>query len=399
MEKENKFLKFFSSIKYELTIFIFLIIEYLLKCPDGSISDGCLSTTYILSYQDFGFHSRMLLGSILRLFTDYITKKQLFTFIVTGIIFLCLLVSLVVGGLIRQSNGTDKKIIIYASVLFLASPFSISYLFHSSIYLDTYMIIIAIFSVIFVKNKYTVWLVPVLTVIAMLIHQSYVAFFMPVVGITFLDNIFNKKRKITTVFLLIVSCIISLGLFYKFQFMKTPLPFKDVDSTMAFLQTKTEITLGRAMLFYEYFATMKEHFAYSNVHFVSSVIKELVTFIELSPVIIIFISLWINAIKASQEKYKKIIFFLCLISPLCASPLFALATDWGRWTAMVFITQFILAFYFYRNRDKALYQSSEKIFLFFKKHQLLYYLTVFWMLFLSIHNSSFGFIGRKFVLY
>ena len=57
------------------------------------------------------------------------------------------------------------------------------------------------------------------------------------------------------------------------------------------------------------------------------------------------IAVWITAYKSQTDKFKKLVLFFCIISPLITLPIF-LYNDWEKYIGGICITQLLLLCYF-----------------------------------------------------
>src|SRR5665647_832106 len=88
---------------YEVFIFAVLMFEFFYVCPFIHNMNEWTVTYYFLSYQDFGFNSRLLVGSIFNFFSDYISASTLYFCILSIIIAMNAFVAVVLGNVLRRS--------------------------------------------------------------------------------------------------------------------------------------------------------------------------------------------------------------------------------------------------------------------------------------------------------
>jgi len=180
---KNKSLK--TSYKtpcYEVFIFAVLFLEFICNIPDISRLNFWNSIYYVLSYDAFGFNSRLILGSIIHIFTDYISTKTVYIFINVSTVLFIVFITAVVGKVARTiSKNTDIDAEIFI-VLFCACPVSILYLFNVENFgrLDLYLIFISVLILLCVKNNKAKWSIPFLCFLAMAVNQNFAVMYMPV---------------------------------------------------------------------------------------------------------------------------------------------------------------------------------------------------------------------------
>ncbi len=369
MEKEKGF------GYYEIPLFFFLLITSLGLMPNRLL-DANAMTVYLISYR-LGLQSRALVGTVFFLFTDKITSQQIYVVSVIALILLLMLISILLGIFIRRSPYEVRTSVEIFALLSVAAPWSITYLMGLNFgSFDTYLFIIALLIVVFLKHPYLRWGIPLLTLLAMAIHQGFFFSFFPALAILLLYEAYQNytnDRSIAGYILFFVTCLTSLALFFIFQYLQTPLPFSNVNEFVDFLSDYADFKPSHIMLDSLYFVSFSDYF----YGFVQPGIKlyalpSLLTILTFSlPLIVLFVYFWKNTIKSAESIILRLIFLLSALASLIFLPLTYLLNDWDRYGSVITSCQFILAFYFIYSHVPGALKATQKIGQFFQEHPII----------------------------
>lgn len=336
------------DFRYELIIFMFLNIELFMRIPGPTaMYDWCI-TSYAMTYKEFGFGSRFLIGSFLNLFVPYLTVNSLYLFIFIILILLCLIVSIAMGRVINSSGWEQKEGLSILAAVYLASPASIAYLFFWGNYgrLDTYLILFTILALFFMGKSKFKFLVPVLSFMSMATQQVYTFTFLVIILGLVLYEIYDQKYSKESIIYGIITYIVSCGSFLYFQFLTPGLKYKTADEVIQALSKNTNIPLKYEMIEMEYFKTISDHWSiYVLREWQGRLLVAVITILLLLPLIGIFVCLWRQALKRCKDKVLKFIMYLMVLSPLASIPAFLITVDWGRWFGAMIIVQITFIFY------------------------------------------------------
>jgi len=389
MYKKDSRLNYSGKKYYEIFIFAVLMFEFAVLLPNINNNDPYMVTFYFLSYQDLGLNTRLFIGSVFKIFAEYISVKTLFYCIC--IITACLngLVALVLGKVLRRSFDETTDSLKIFIILFLSSPFSLCFLFYKGNfgYFDLYLVLVTVIMFLFTGNKYLKWLVPALCIIAEAIHPGWMLLYMPAIAIILIFEHYKNKYKKTSLILCAITFLIaSISLFY-FQFLPHHIDFKSPEAVVSFIQHRTDFPLNSDIIMSNYFLKVGTYF-YDSLHAVKSfaISYSVCVLAMTSPLIAIFISLWLKAFKKAEDKFAKFIVLLCMASPAASFPMF-FNLDWDRWIAAIFIVQFSLVIYFLDSGFACVVEAAEDIRAFFQKHLFLF---VFIIVFMSMMVFSLG---------
>ena len=199
--------------------------------------------------------------------------------------------------------------------------------------------------IVCLKYRFSNWLIPVLSIVCIAIHQVFVFFYLaPLIVILLYKAMKSSEIKVKKHYLLLlfITVITSSVAFCVFQFYKNGLMVSSPEDMSAIISTYSNVNLSTIPLKFEYFLTMKDHFQYhfldGNGWYKFSLIF-ILSLIFFSPMIIFFALFWNKCIHAEKSKYLNLIYRLALLSPLSAFPAFVLTIDYGRWFSILFFTQ------------------------------------------------------------
>jgi hypothetical protein len=362
---------------YELPIFAFLLFELLILLPD-KVVDSIATASYLITYR-FGFISKAMIGSIFSLFSDRITTHAIYITAIVSFLFLILLISFLLGRIIRNCREEIKPSVIVFVLLFLSSPLSVSYML--GMYLgrfDVYWIIITLVSLVFLKKSVLSLLVPILCAVGISVHQGYMFSYMPALAIPIFYEVYLNRFSKRNIFILVSSCISFTFLFVYFQTVPAIIPFENAVEFSDYLSRSADFEVSPLMLHTVYFAPFKEsYYEYVRPLLASYALPLAIELIVFSlPLLVIFGVIWKNCIHNAGNKLLKFIFVLCAFSPLTFIPIAFFLNDWDRYWAAVINTQFIFIFYFIFSEENSVIVSVKKVGLFFARHHLLLMLII-----------------------
>ena len=345
------------SHKYMLSIFTVLTFGAMLNFPGPSGMSNYITTPYLVSYE-FGFGPRMFIGSVVDIFTDYVSNYFIWSFIIICTLLLLLLVSYYLEKVIENTENLLKYAVVFLVIVYLLSPASILYL---SIYndfgrFDLYLLLLTLIALLFAKHKCTALCIPVVCFICMAIHQIYLCTFAPLIVLILLYEVYQNKFSKYWLCILIVTVLTLCSSFIYFQFF-AELNVSSVNELIMYIAPSTNLGIDSGSLDAAYFRTTETHFLSSFPTFETVIRKGLRTLLFLSPLFVLFLAIWIKTIRQTPNKREKIFYLICMLSPLAAFPAFIIAIDWGRWLAGLIIVQFAIIFYLMYHKDRYLLQS------------------------------------------
>lgn len=344
-ESIKKLRRFLYEYRREGLIFLLLFLELLRTLPDA-IYDWC-NAFFVVDYS-LGFDSRLLIGSVLKLFyPEYLPARSVYHFVLLSLIVLLLLVSCLLGYALRRlqktSAGTGLLLLV---VLYLACPGSPAYLWSTENMgrLDLYLLILTLLGgILYLKvSSVTVRLIAftVTGLLAICVHQAFIFVFFPLLFLMFIDTMTEYGTKKKHFILGIAGLVLLVAAAAYFQF------FSHINATspealVSSLSARTDMAIGDSPLRLEYFSD----FAASTLSVISAEAGErirygIITVFLLLPLAFIYGYLWKTiahilrkgvggSISVSfPEKFK---YWMILLSQLAFVPVFLLTLDWGRW--------------------------------------------------------------------
>ena len=333
--------RLFEKTKYEACILIFLLAEMIAFIPHAEDMTVWQMLTYLGDYSH-GYMPRALLGEIFSWFTPTISLELLWAVSVAVIAILSVMISLLCGRIIR--NAQNKSAASSVIAVMLLSPIFMP-LFSSWLgIVDIYLITLTLFAFILNESRILRYLVPVIMLICVAIHHAYMFLYMVPLAIALLyDCLKNKKYIRDGIFCGITY--ISLIAFALFTVMnRTASGFTSMDEMIAFMINKADFPLSEIWL-----STVVPNEYFTGTDYVADTITTMMSPANLLGIVVIFAPVfiafafgWIRAIKQSEKKEEKFIFFLCLIQPLSAIPAYIFGLNWNRWTSAIITSQCIL---------------------------------------------------------
>lgn len=387
---KNKFVQLFGKAKFEICTFLFLSVSFAFQSLSPSYDSGWFETLLTLSYSRFGFHSRMLIGTVVTFFKSKIGFGDVFALhLIISVIFSLIFV-LAAGFAVRKTDEDLRKYVIAFTAFYFCTPASFMITYNYTFVLDSFLYIFLLIAIICtIKNKLS-FIVPVLCALAMMTHQSFIALCMPALGIIMLYS-FHRTRDKKVLIFLILTCIIVAGLFVKFQFTESDIGFENADKMTDYLQQFASFKINHRLVESEYFLSNKDLFTlYIGKDIPASLKRVAVLIISMLPVIIIYEKLFIDSIKNSSEKFGKFIFLLSALLPIPAAVVYIMGTDWDRWTAFLLFEQFAVVMIFIFFKDESFIKSFTKMKDFFVIHKALFILIIFYCVTLNGLNDNYN---------
>ena len=365
---------FVEKNKYAFGMFILFSVMMLLKMPpyDGL---STFSTTIYTATYDLGFSSRFLVGSIIYLFTDFLTAKALYVIIVVSTILMTALVSYLLGympGRLEGDAGSGARALM---LLYAATPSSIICLYKDNNFgrYDVYLIIVTLLILVCLAKERFQALVPALCAVCMLIHHVWMFSFMPSVGILLLYSAYRNKKKAVGTALCAVSYALIVGLFLYFQFFKPALGFASPEDMADVLGKRAGFPIDPNIYFGEYFSSVPKLWSgYVKGILIEDSIPDAAYLLPiLLPVLAVLFTVWLNAFKLCKEKFLRFILLLCMAAPSSTLVQCVMINDYGRWFMGMLLTQFSLLFFLLYKKEDCVVASVEKLAVFFKKRPYL----------------------------
>lgn len=309
-----------------------------------------------------GFSSRLLIGSILSLFNDVITREAIDVFAKIAL-YLSLALQAVLSAAVIKKGIRDKNflILLFAAV-FVINPVTVcSYTYYFGT-LDLYNYIVFLVAVfILIRGKSGIQLlVPLLGAAGLLVHYSFFFAFFPALFVLALYRTVNaqkgelKKEGVA----LGINSVLSVGLFFYLSLFAKNFLFMSSGEMLSYVKSKVDenVYIFEDYLNYYLFDIMRGEQMTSTGNSLSELIKINMELTRLSVYIkymafisVLLIAFWVIwAVLIKREKGKnKLPFIAAAVMPFALVPELILSSDVWRWVASTVLCQFVTLFAFY----------------------------------------------------
>ncbi len=390
MIKQNtlpKWKELFFRFRIESGVFLFLLISFGLGVKK---LDTWPSAWYAMDYS-LGFGSRLLIGSILKLFyTDYLNRWLAYCFVFVSIVIMLALIAFFIGFCIRNApSDTAKQGITLLSILYLACPASPGYLWtmENMGRFDLYLLLLTMLTCfVFLKSSsFTLQCVcwGIIGILCIAIHQIYIFIFFPLTLVMITNKLFNSGWNSRHVAAASGTIAAVCGAFLFFQFF-SHINIATVDELYLLLSNKTDLFIDQHALWLEYFADISDHFdlVYINLELPpirTRLIWAAIALVLLSPVMAVYGYLWCKAYRLSPQKYFKSKYLWMLLAMLAYLPAFVITSDWGRWLAAFFTVQFLAVAVLLQKGDTYLTQATGYLVKYFEENKIFFVLSILYL--------------------
>lgn len=336
--------KWIYNKRYECMWLIILVLYMVYYLPMPSELHSFCTAPYVLRY-DLGFISRGLIGSFWGIFFPYISQNTIWVIIGLNQVILCVITVIFLSTIKKYITEDTDKGIIYLAFVFLTNPASVAFLFYWGNYgrMDLFMIAGTIISAVLLIKKRLLWLIPIICVAIMAIHQGFTFSYFPCIllmlGYYFITQKKGKKVLIVT---FVAGCIA----FLYFQFFGK-ITGISLEETLNILSARTNYPLAymESMVELEYFTDILGFIpVYVLPVLKKNAIKIIFVMILLLPLEYMLFGIWKRFVSESKNKYFWIFPVFVIIATL---PKFIITCDYGRDIASIIISQFIMIFTFY----------------------------------------------------
>lgn len=386
----TKTLSFFDKFKHELGIFVLLCLQALVQNFNflGKMDENFL--VYYLVDFSLGKTSRLLIGSIVNLFTDKPTEQWLNGFALIVLVLTFVFTSVVLGHVVKNVKE-EMRMSAYAFVLFFVTGSFTMYGFSRFFgLLDIYMFIFSLLAIVFAQHKYLRWLVPLACLAGVFVNYVYTISYFPVVILVILYLADMREKKAADISLFCITVVTVLAATYFCAFWGKYTMTVTFDEMLQILQQKfgREITLEQVE-YYRFYLFAKDmtdgvlvdasqltpiEYMWGLWDHVFSITKANTGIATLAiaslPVIAVFWCVWIMSIRAAEKKSRKFVYSCFLLSTLFIFICCVFSTDLTRWITAGVLSQFILCFFMFAMRDEAFEKTVDKLKNFFFNNKI-----------------------------
>lgn len=313
-------------------IFFFLLAGFLLFLEDGDIyfDDFFL---FSLTYKTLGFVPKIFFGSVLSLFTDFVSMQFLNNLYVIQAILFISLISFALSKCIQKcADKEENDSIVFVLIALLAGSVSVMYSL-ISFPLDLHLVSYFLLSVLVIRNKYLKFLIPAFLFCAIATHHAFSFAYMPAIAIVLLINIYFSKNKKSDIILFAVSFFVmataSCYFFLFHQLFRDLMKVNTLEGISALVEARSDVEPPE--FFINVYFILKP-FELIDM-FLVDIYKDgyffemLRLLVQSLPFFISFGYIWHNMRKRVNDKFLKFIYLCAFLFPLAYLPLYVISTN------------------------------------------------------------------------
>ena len=365
-------------IPFAVLSFYFTLHTILFGAHEAS---GYYLIHYLYTYRH-GFIPRGLVGEILSLFfekiNDNITRSVI-------LLFSCMLIagaSLCIGKALSKSKSHPESFKIIAIIICILCVVPNSFrTYFDDMKLDKALWALSLLAVFLLDTKVGVYFVPIICVAATLINPVFLFCSMLLVSIAMLYCCVDTWSK-KWIFLCAISylAMIVIGLYGAVR--EKSLGFENEMDMLKYYFSRYDGSISESTLDFmarecmiDYFLPSKEFIAAAYQFYCVEWKNGLSTLFN-----VVFVSLpayfgltvfWIKAIKAETVKSKKLVFFLCMISPLVQIAPILMSWEGSKYFGNNILVQLCLIVFFIVQKNEASISAAAGIVQWAKKNPLI----------------------------
>lgn len=356
-----------STIGY--TAFLFATIVLYCAVCTFTMDDVRLYSLFLGDFS-IGICSRFLIGSIISVFKDVITREWLLSFLRVITFSVFLITAHYLGSTLTKAEKDYKIPLVFFAGLFIACPFSIT-VYAGDIFgfIDVFCAIVLLMTAYFSENKILIWSAPVLMIAGVFIHDSFITGYMaPCLGIIAYIAVTKYGKKLWTSAIFIISSLAGiLTSIYTVFFSRKTLRM-NTDEVLRYLAKKGNTTVDDisgyiedSVMWEDIHNVAPDGIEKKPVNYIYYSIKvaiddlcleDLLAVISIIPIIALVFYVWIKAIQKSSTPYEKIPYILFMLTPVPQIISLFMSNDFTRFLSTIVFTQVIYLFLTIRAKDK-----------------------------------------------
>lgn len=358
---KNKVKMYSKNYQLELIIAGMLLIYLIMYMPLIDDTIGWCITPYALTYK-YGFISRGLVGSIIRIFVPNLTLKAIYLIIALNTLVLCAVTVMFVGMVRKYVVANSDIAMQYMALMFVVNPGSVAFLFYWGNYgrFDLFMIIILLIAAMLMMKNKCLWIIPIISVGGILVHQAYVFMYFPAIIVLLLYLAYVKHNNIAKI-VFYVTMVTTCAAFLYMQFCSGVTGY-DYAGMMAEINNTTdlpgEFIEDDMMVRLEYFTSVFDTirpFVIEPLR--KNLIKIAFVFVIISPMIVLMVRVWKDFI----EGRSKWLLIIPLSSFIGMIPKFLMTNDYGRDFSAIIISQFVMMLTLYAVNDEGMRRAYARL--------------------------------------
>lgn len=360
--------KAFSVIIYTAIIFAGMLMYCFIN--GFALNDIGLYSLFLGDFS-IGICSRLLVGSVISIFKETITREWLVSFlrVVTALVFLS--TAYYAGSTLPKAEKTCRKSLSLFILLFIICPFSIT-VFAGDIFgfIDVFCMIILIMTAYFAESKTLIYAIPLLMIAGVFIHDSYITGYMaPCLGILAYVVIRRQDRPLWRSPVFISSAAAGFASSFYTLLLSRRTIRMSVEEMLEYLAKKGDTTIQDVSGYLEDMLmwTDVRNLASADVERtpVNNIIymfrfaveglgrNELIMFISIIPVIALIFTVWIKAMKNANGFTQKLPYVLFMLTPVPQLVSLILSIDFTRFLSTILISQTFYILLCIRQKDSA----------------------------------------------
>ncbi len=333
--------KFLEEHSLEVLLIVITVLEVTRWWLPGEFSSQHLyaASHWILSY-DHGFIRRGLIGEIMRICFSIVTIDDVARAAFTVY---CLFVGSLVTAFLVLLRYCEKGGHLFRLILlFLVNPATVSLVARDMGLFDVFLTATAFLSMVLLTLRKRLWLMPILMVVAMLIHEGFLVLYAPtlVAAMMFVYHWSGRNKQIGAA-LVISTVSVAISFFVLYTYGN---PTVEYTQLLNWVQSRATFFITPLSVRECYF-NIFDHYrlAASSLYDAGSMANFVLALIMLSPTILVLFKLWGNALRnCGAVRRSCALLFLATFSGLL--PVF-IATDYGRWLSAVIFCNFFSVFF------------------------------------------------------
>ena len=328
---------------------------------------------YSLFLGDFsiGICSRLLVGSIISIFKETITREWLTSFLRVVTVAVFLVTAHYAGSTLSASEKTNRKSLTLFTLLFVICPFSIT-VFAGDIFgfIDIFCMVILLMTAYFSESKIFINAVPLLTIAGVFIHDCYITGYMaPCLGILAYIVIRRQGRFLWRSPVFISSAVAGFAAsFYTLLFSRYTITMS-AEEMLEYLAKKGNTTIQDVSGYLEDMLMLVDvrNLAPAGTERtpVNSIIymirfaveclgrKELLFLLSIIPLMMLIFTIWIKAMKMADGFTQKLPYILFMLTPVPQLISLILSVDYTRFLSTILISQTFYILLCIRQKDSA----------------------------------------------
>lgn len=333
------------------------ICGYSIFSPSFGV-DGLFHCLYIGDFS-IGLSSRLLVGSVLSLFSDTVTADMIDIFAKVFLYLSFVLQSLLSACIIKKGLRDKNIFLILLAVLFVMNPVSVCTYARYFGVLDLFFYVVFLFAVIIqIKGRSTLqFFVAALSIAGLLIHYAYFLAFFPSLFVLGLYRTVNaeKKDSLKEAAALGVHSVLSTGMFFYLTVFAKNCLIMTSEEMLAYVNSKADKSLfiyGDYLNYYLYdiFRGEQIYDTGSSLSALVNINMELVKpdvcikyLLLTAPLFVLYYAVCVLLIKGAKGK-KRLPFIAMAAMPLALVPELILSSDSLRWITSTVLCLFTVMF-------------------------------------------------------